>query len=193
MSKKDKWDLAYKNADFSNAPIASVLKENTYLLPQEGKAKALDLACGRAGNAQLLAKLGFCVDAIDISPVVLNGLRSFAKKQKLDIQCILHDVEKEGLIKKEYDVIVVSYFLNRTVFPQIVSSLKNNGLLLYQTWSKESVDDSGPSNPDFRLSSGELLKLCSSLQVLYYRENGREGDISNGIRNESMIIAKKVV
>lgn len=187
ISKEAKWDDAYKDADYSSAPVASVLKENNHLLPESGDA--LDLACGRAGNAQYLAKNGFHVDAVDISSVVLEGLKSFVKQQDLNISCILRDIEKEGLVNKKYDVVVVSYFLNRSLFPAILNALKPSGLLFYQTWSNNSVDNTGPKNPEFRLHSGELLALCQGLQIVQYREDGRLGDVLKGNRNEAMIVA----
>jgi len=188
--KKDKWDQAYQQADFSSAKVATVLSDNSYLLPLSG-GDALDLACGRAGNAQFLAKNGFTVDAIDISSIVLDGLASYAMENKLQINTILRNVESDGMPEKRYDVIVVSYFLNRELFPQIVESLKPGGLLFYQTWSQLKVTDAGPSNPEFRLEAGELLDLCDSLQIILYRENGELGKIDSGLRNEAMIIAQK--
>lgn len=203
INKKQKWDKAYEGADFKAATAASVLAENTHLLPLTDKNSldALDLACGRAGNAQFLAKLGFEVDALDISSVVIEGLKAFVKKEKLSIKCILRDIESinndsnaidTDRFDKQYDVIVVSYFLNRELFPQIKAALKPNGLLFYQTWSQLKADETGPNNPKFRLASGELLKLCDGLQPIMYREDGLEGNLSKGLRNEAMIIAKKV-
>ncbi|MEH6456915.1 MAG: class I SAM-dependent methyltransferase [Cocleimonas sp.] len=193
MERKNKWDSAYQGADFSDAPISSLLKDNVYLLPQLSgpKGMALDLACGRAGNAQFLAKNKFSVDAIDISSVLIQGLEKYVVSQNLDINCQIRDIENDGLSDKKYDVIVVSYFLNRDLFPQIVNALKPNGLLYYQTWSKLQIDRKGPRNPEFRLDKGELLHLCEGLQIIYFRENGVEGNTSQGLRNETMIIAKK--
>ena len=199
--KKQKWDDAYERADFKNAPVASVLSENTHLLPLVTKESltnknALDIACGRAGNSQLLSKLGFVVDAVDISSVVIEGLKSFVLQENLNIECFLRDVESTsihgGLPDKKYDVIVVSYFLNRELFPQIKTALKPNGLLFYQTWSQLRVDEVGPNNPNFRLASGELLELCDGLKPVLYRENGLEGELTKGLRNEAMIIAKNI-
>ena len=208
--KKQKWNEAYANAEFDTATAATVLADNAHLLPLVNKSPsankkplageessagkepltALDLACGRAGNAQFLANLGFEVDVVDISPVLLQGLQHFVTQQNLNIECIEHDIESDGILNKKYDVIVVSYFLNREFFPQIKASLKPNGLLLYQTWSQLRVDEAGPNNPNFRLAPSELLELCSGLKVILYRENGLEGDLSKGLRNEAMIIAK---
>ena len=189
---KDKWDKAYKLADFSSADVALVLKQNSYLLPNTIKQsfEALDLACGRAGNAQYLVKKGFHVDAIDISSVLIEGLQAFVAEKNLSINPILRDIETDGLGEKKYDVIVVSYFLNRELFPQIVSALKPNGLLFYQTWSQLKVSDVGPNNPNYRLQENELLNLCDGLKFVYYREDGLEGDQAEGLRNEAMIVAK---
>ncbi|MCK5918652.1 MAG: hypothetical protein KAG34_09510, partial [Cocleimonas sp.] len=102
------------------------------------------------------------------------------------------DSETESLQVAHYDVIVVSYFLQRNLFSAIINALKTGGLLFYQTWSQQSIDTSGPSNPDFRLQQGELLALCADLRVVNYREEGGLGDIQQGNRNEAWIIAEKI-
>ncbi len=194
MDKKQKWNDAYLNSEFVDAPVATILSENTHLLPihKDQPLKALDLACGRAGNAQFLAKLGFIVDAIDISDTVVEGLQVFIKEHNLNINCEVRDVENNNLPKNKYDVIIVSYFLYRPLFSQIQASLRPNGLLFYQTWSQLRVDDSGPNNPAFRLAPEELLRLCDNLTPIFYREDGTEGDLSKGLRNEALLIAKKL-
>ena len=188
--KKKKWDDAYLDANFSLASPVKVLVDNDYLLPDSGVA--LDLACGRAGNAQFLAKKGFSVDAMDFSSVVLKGLSEYATEEDLDIHCVLRDIEDTGLGTKQYDVIVVSYFLNREIFSQIIDILKFGGLLFYQTFVREkAVADSGPSNPQFLLKANELLELATALQVRVYFDLGCVGDCSKGLRNESCLIAQK--
>jgi len=187
-----KWNEAYQSTDISLAVAAQVLSDNEHLLPQTGDV--LDLACGRGGNTFFLAKKGFQVDALDISNVVLDHIRDYISNKTTSINCVKRDVETQGLSDhKKYDVIVVSYFLNRDLFPQIIHALKPNGLLYYQTWSQLSTDNTkGPSNPNFRLASGELLKLCSVLRIIYYSENGLLGDIQQGIRNETLLVAQKL-
>jgi len=189
-----KWDETYKNADITSAKPAQILSENAHLLPSSllQNSIALDLACGRAGNAIFLAEQGFNVDAVDISSNVLESLESFVKQQSLSISCECRDIETKGLSDKKYDVIVVSYFLNRELFPQIINALKPNGLLFYETWSQEKVNDSGPSNPEYRLKAGELLKLSQALHPLFYREEGDQGDTSKGTRNIAMLVAKNI-
>ena len=188
VSKLDKWNEAYQDADISSAKPAQVLIENNHLLPRKGEA--LDLACGRAGNAIFLAKHGFDVDAVDISPVVLSSIEQYVTQHDLPVACICQDIENDGLLKKQYDVIVVSYFLNRALFPQITRALKPDGLLFYETWSQQKVDDSGPKNPDFRLKATELLELTPTLRPLFYREESDNGDVLKGSRNIAMLVTQ---
>lgn len=202
--KKAKWNEAYGDADIASALPALVLAENDFLLPQTG-GDALDLACGRAGNAQFLAGApllagaqllngkGFDVDALDNSEVVLKHLSLFVEETQLSINPVLRDVEAEGLTSKKYDVIVVSYFLCRELFPQIINQLKPNGLLFYQTWATpcEGLQAAGPKSQKFRLQDGELLSLCAPLKTLFYKENKSLGDPTRGLRNEAMIVAQK--
>ena len=193
--KLAKWNEAYQDADIATAAPAQVLQENAFLLPCPDQASAfhaLDLACGRGGNAIFLAQRGFSVDAVDISPVVLDHLSAYAKKQVLSIHCIERDVETRGLPDTQYDVIVVSYFLCRPLFEGIIAALKPGGLLFYQTWTQQMVDKTkGPGSSRFRLARAELLTLTKPLIPVLYRENGLLGDVSSGLRNEAMLIARK--
>lgn len=186
-NKQQKWNNCYQNADITTATAATILQKNRHLLPSS-TGQALDLACGRAGNAQLLAQQGFKVDAFDLSINVINALKEKGNKA---INPKVWNSETDPLATEYYDVIVVSYFLQRDLFPSIIKALKTGGLLFYQTWSQQCVDNSGPNNPDFRLQQGELLTLCAKLRVVLYREEGRLGDIHQGDRNEAWLIAEK--
>lgn len=187
-TKREKWEDCYKDVNITTARAATILQDNLYLLPKSGRA--LDLACGRAGNAQFLAARGFQVDAFDFSSNVIETLKK-ASINSLNPQ--VWDSESDALEPEHYDVIVVSYFLQRDLFPSLINALKIGGLLFYQTWSQQCVDASGPSNPDFRLKQGELLSLCSDLRIVLYREEGELGDIKQGSRNEACLIAEKIL
>ncbi len=184
-NKLKKWDECYQAANISTATAATILQHNTHLLPPAGQA--LDLACGRAGNAQLLSQYGFKVDAFDFSPNVINALKQQANH---NISPKVWNSETDALPKDRYDVIVVSYFLQRDLFPSIINALKTGGLLFYQTWSQQ-INSTGPKNPNFRLQQGELLSLCAGLRIVLYREEGKLGQLEQGHRNEAWLIAEK--
>lgn len=46
-------------------------------------------------------------------------------------------------------------------------------------------------NPAYRLATQELLRLFHPLRILVYREEGRVGDTTCGLRNEAMLVAQK--
>ncbi len=185
------WDK--RHGDLSHQPrAAEVLTENRYLLPDTGKA--LDLACGLGGNAILLSEQGLEVTAWDLSRVAIERLTLMARLRELKhLQAAVYDVEREPLPISAFDVITVSYYLNRDIASPLIGCLKPGGLLFYQTFTRQSVGGRGPSNPDYRLEDNELLRLFKPLSVCFYREERKLGDIAIGIRDVAMLVAQKPV
>jgi SAM-dependent methyltransferase len=162
------------------------LTENIFLLPKNGTV--LDLACGLGANALLLAKKGLKTHAWDNSAVALKKLNENAVKRNLSVITKKVFIEPISLPKNTFDVIVVSRFLDRFLCDAIIDSLKQGGLLYYQTYTKEKLNEKGPNNPAFLLDKNELLKLFNSLQLVVYRDNSVIGDVQFGERNEAFYI-----
>jgi tellurite methyltransferase len=188
MSLKEKWNARYRAAT-GERQASRVLKENLHLLPCNGRA--LDLACGSGGNAILLAQQGLKVAAWDIADVPVAALQELALRQQLSIQAEVRDVEANPPGPATFDVITVSYFLDRDSIPALIQALKPGGLIYYQTFTRQRVSDRGPQREEFRLADQELLHLFSGLQVLLYREEGCVGDVQQGFRDEAMLVGMK--
>ena len=188
MSIKEKWNERYRDAA-GERQASRVLKENLHLLPDNGRA--LDLACGLGGNSILLAQQGLKVDAWDIADFSIVALQDVALKRQLSIQAEVRDVEANPPVPETFDIIIVSYFLDRDIIPALIQALKPGGLIYYQTFTHQRVSDRGPQREEFRLASQELLHLFSGLQVLFYREEGCVGDVQKGFRDEAMFIGRK--
>lgn len=184
-----KWDRAYADSDPVNAQPCAVLAENSYLLPSDGLA--LDLACGLGGNACFLATQGLVAEAWDCSGAALAKLKQYAGTKKLNVSVRQCFIGSECFVPSRFHVIVVSRFLDRSLCDAIIASLVPGGLLFYQTFTLTKVNEKGPSNRDFLLENTELLKLFAPLDVLYYRDNQRTGDASQGLRNEAQFIGRK--
>ena len=184
-----KWDAIY--TENTQSPKASeVLLCNQHLLPTHGNA--LDLACGLGSNALFLAQQGLQVEAWDISPIALAKLAENAQQQNLPIathQCL---ITADRLPKIHFDVIVICRFLDRSLCNAIMAALKTEGLLFYQTFTRNKVDQQGPSNPDYLLDCNELLRLFSPLNLIFYQEFGRTGNLQHGNRNEASYIGQKL-
>lgn len=189
QSDTEKWNKVYSKNQFGFFPPAEVLHRHQHLLPKTGKA--LDLACGQGRNAVHLSRHGLESHAFDISDVAISNLKQYAKDENVDIDARVVDLKRERLQENNFDVIVVSHFLDRSLFADIKNALKPQGLIFYQTFTKLKIDDIGPSNPDYLLERNELLVQFKEFKVLVYCENDDVGNTREGLRNEAMIIAQK--
>ena len=184
---QQKWDRLYEKD--TSTEVASVLAENSYLLPSQGNA--LDLACGLGANALFLSEHGLETHAWDISPVALNKLQGTAAEKKLIITTKQVTITPNILPKNHFNVIIITRFLDRSLTNAIMESLKSGGLIFYQTYVKEKLGSSGPNNPAFLLSRNELLQFFNPLTPVFYRENSVIGNINSGERNEAFFIGQK--
>ena len=191
MNIAEKWNRIYEDAGEKTPTAAAVLLENQHLLPAEGSA--LDLACGLGGNALLLAECGLKTEAWDISETAISKLQTLAGERNLPVAVKVRDVNSAPPAANSFDVIVVSHFLERNLMPILAAALRRNGLLYYQTFIREKVNDKGPKNPEYLLASNELLGFFSDMEVLVYREEGLVGNTEKGFRNEAMLIARHSV
>lgn len=164
----EKWDAKYAQCNLQTpANPCFVLKQHSRFLPFHGQA--LELACGLGGNARFLAQCGLKTHAWDISDNALTVLNNFASLNQLSITPLITDLEQMILPYQQFDVIVISRYLDRNQFKAIADALKPKGLLYYQTFLAP-VQDNAPQNPDFYIQPGEFNQAWSNLETLVYGE-----------------------
>ena len=183
IEDKKRWDDKYKNALLPQNEIKVVKK---YAKVAKGN-KALDIACGMGRNAKLLAKMGFEVDALDISEVAIESLRGL---ENIDAQVV--DFDAYALKENAYDLIVCTYFLERKLFPQIHKALKVDGIFIMETFMHHADNEKVPSNRAFLLEENELEEMFSENYDIIYLENFMDKNIceQNSMR-ASMVTRKK--
>ena len=197
MDTREKWDRIYSADDIPETKACWVLSEFAYLLPKSGKA--VDVASGRGANALLLADAGLQTTAIDISPVGIEQLQSSAQKRSLNIDTRVEDLSAvsqgtEPLGTEQWDVIVVSNYLQRELFESIVRALRTDGLLYFETFVKNKSDHTvGPANPEYLLDNNELLNGFAALSIRVFFDLQQTGSCDQGLRNKSCLIAQKCV
>ena len=189
-SQANKWDAIYADQQCDLLSAAEVVEQNIHLLPASGVA--LDMACGLGANAIRLAMHGLNVHAWDVSSVALEKINQYSQQHGLGIVTKNKDVENNPPNENSYNVVVVSNFLYRPILNSICNSLKQDGLLFYQTFTTQKVESIGPTNPDYLLNRNELLAACSDMEILVYREEGLQGNVARGWRNQAMIVAKRI-
>ncbi len=180
-----KWDRRYSTTSDTGSPL-EVLLENRHLLPTAGDA--LDLACGAGASALFLAGRGLHTWAWDMSAVAIEALAG--RGGGLPLHAEARDVVARPPEAARFDVICVGHFLDRALCDAISAALRPGGLLFYQTFTRERVDESGPVTPAYRLALNELPALFPDLTVRFYREEGTVGDTSQGFRNKAQLVAQ---
>jgi SAM-dependent methyltransferase len=135
---------------------------------------ALDLACGLGRHALYLARLGYTVDAWDVSDVALDHLARAARDQGLAarIRPRQVDLDAAALPAHHYDLVVDTYFLDRRLFGPMQAALKPGGLLFVETLL---ATPQKPGRPDYYLQAGELRAAFPALTELFYQENTDDG------------------
>lgn len=157
---------------------AAFLIEQAHRLP---KGRALDVAAGGGRHALYLAAHGYQVDAIDRDAAALAQLSAAASARSLAVHTRTVDLEQPAPFNPElgherYDVILVFFYLHRSLFPFLIEALKPGGVLIYETFSIDNyTHHKHPRRWEFCLAHNELLRLTSSLQVLHYDEGAHDG------------------
>ena len=130
------------------------VKRWTRSIPKGGMV--LDLACGRGRHAIYLAKLGYYVYAVEKDPQLVKGLNG-----AVGIEVVEFDLESEPwpFCPESFDGVIVTNYLHRPLFPNLIITIKANGILIYETFAHGNEKYGKPSNPNFLLQSGELLEV----------------------------------
>jgi len=137
-------------------------------LPKPGKA--LDLAGGLGRHALWLASRNWQVTVVDLSDVAIGKLSQAALKLNVKLELLVGDASAYKLEPARFDLIVLFYHLDRSLFPKIVSALKPGGLLICKMslrWDSGESLTTASTNP---LHRNELPSLIPELDVLHHGE-----------------------
>lgn len=132
------------------------------------RSQVLDIACGSGRHAAYLSQLGHHVTGIDRDVDALARLPEA-------VTAIAADIENAPwpLPGQQFDAVVVTHYLWRPLWPQILGSVREGGLLLYETFADGNAAYGKPSRPDFLLKPGELLQVCAGWHIVAYEHGLR--------------------
>lgn len=154
-----RWDERYQSEEFllgtnPSRFLAERIEEVKALCPGR---KALDIACGEGRNSIFLARLGFRVTGLDISPVGVAKARRWAEREGLDCDFRLVNLES-CQFTETYDLIINFNFLLRELIPREVAALNPGGVIVFDT-ILQSPTAPVPHRQEFLLLPGELARL----------------------------------
>ena len=179
---KDRWNSKYETEVylFGEQPVP-FLVENSHLLP---KGKVVDIAMGEGRNGVYLATQGFDVLGLDISEKGLEKAHNLAKKNNTSIETKVVDLENYQLQPNSYDVILCTYYMDRSLYKQFESALKPGGMIVVETYNVDYLKYAKFSRK-WALDTNELLDIFKGLRVIRYQ------DFDDGLEAYSSIIAQK--
>lgn len=180
---RTKWEARYRSGERTHdGPPSELLRRwLPKAMPPAASTlprTALDVATGLGRNALLLARAGYRVDAVDISPTALREAARRARHLGLrGIRWVAADLDRWRPPPARYDVVVNAFFLNRRLFPALRAAVRPGGLLIFETHLiGEDGPGSGPRHRPFGLRPGELRRALRGWDVLYAKDGlGRSG------------------
>jgi SAM-dependent methyltransferase len=136
------------------------------VIPQGGKV--LDIACGSGRHARYLAALGFTVEAVDND---LSACADLLAIQGVSLRQFNLESEPWPYAPSSFQGVVVTNYLHRPLFPDLIETLAPGGVLIYETFALGNERYGRPKNPNYLLLSGELLEVVrGKLRVLAYQD-----------------------
>jgi SAM-dependent methyltransferase len=125
----------------------------------------LDLACGSGRHVRWLAGAGLAVTALDRDANAVEPLRPLA-------EVVVADIESGPwpLGERQFDLVLVTNYLWRPLWTQMLGAVRPGGLLVYETFARGNETVGRPSRPEFLLEPGELLARCRDWRVLGYED-----------------------
>jgi SAM-dependent methyltransferase len=129
--------------------------------PLVARGPVLDVACGAGRHARLFAGRGLEVVAVDREPQRIEGVRF--------VQADLEGAPWP-FTGQRFGGIVVTNYLHRPLLPLLEASVADGGVLIYETFMAGNERYGRPSNPDFLLHPGELLRVFAALTVVAFEQ-----------------------
>src|SRR6266851_10248040 len=129
--------------------------------------RVLDVACGHGRHLRYLSSLGFAVVGVDRDEAALAALSGIG-----GTQILIADIEAGPwpFAPGEFDGVVVTNYLHRPLFPDLVGALRSGGVLIYETFALGNERYGRPSNPAFLLRPNELLHSVEPLAVVAFEQ-----------------------
>jgi tellurite methyltransferase len=133
--------------------------------------RALDLAMGRGRHALILARHGFKTFGVDRELDAVRDAVGAAAGEGLIVRGWCADLKMTPLPTSAFDLIVVTRYLQRDLFPALRAAVRPGGHVIYETFTVlQRALGSGPTSPDHLLGRGELKAWFDGWEVIASEE-----------------------
>jgi hypothetical protein len=126
---------------------------------------------GRGRHAEALARSGYRVFGVDLRIDAVRRARARAARDGFVLRGWVADLTEYPLPLDRFELIIVSRYLERDLFPALRASLVPGGAIIYETFTEAQLAlGIGPKSPDHLLGEGELRTRFEGFDVLFYEE-----------------------
>jgi SAM-dependent methyltransferase len=107
---------------------------------------------------------------VDVSDVAIEKLRQAARERDVDIDLLVGDAADYKFECEHFDLIVLFYHLDRSLFPKIVLALKPGGLLICKMSLRWNLSGKSAGDGGNLLYPNQMPSLVPDLEVLHFQE-----------------------
>jgi SAM-dependent methyltransferase len=133
--------------------------------------RALDVAMGGGRHAHALADAGYRLFGIDRDYASLRDARNALAARGLTLRAWCADLTTSGLPSDAFELVVVTRYLQRDLFPSIRRAVTKGGVVIYETFTVKQLELGwGPTSRDHLLEPGELGRLFAGFEILSHEE-----------------------
>ncbi len=133
--------------------------------------RALDLAAGNGRHALVLAHFGFHTFAVDVKFDAVRAAMDAARRHERRISGWCADLTVYPLPVNAFDLVVVTRYLQRDLFPSLRASIRPGGCIVYETFTvKQRALGTGPTSADHLLEPGELRGYFNDWTIQFSEE-----------------------
>ena len=143
--------------------VSAWVRRWSHLVPPG--ASLLDVACGSGRHVRWFAQRDCRVTGVDRDAIAIEPLRAIA-------EIVVADIEGGPwpFAARSFDAIVVTDYLWRDRLPELLATLAPGGVLIYETFAAGNETVGRPSNPQFLLHPGELVRAAATLHVVAFED-----------------------
>lgn len=173
QKQKEHWDSKYEQGlpSLTMPDPFFIYAHDRFVEPSFPNAGvALDLACGLGRHALWLAGRNWRVCGVDLSDVAIGKLNQSALGLNVHLDLSVGDASEYRFSPTRFDLIVLFYHADRSLFSKLVAGLNPGGLLICKLsigWDTNARSTVAASDP---LNRNELPTILQELCVLHHQE-----------------------
>lgn len=173
---KEKWNNRYRgeNYYFGKEPNDFLKTEIQKLTP----GRALFIGEGEGRNSVYAAKLGWDVDAIDLSEEGMRKALMLAKENSVNINYKIGDALTEEITNDLYDSVILIYFhihndLRDEFWKKITSALKTGGSIILLVYDKDNLElgSRGPSDIEMLFTLQDIAETFIDFKFVVFKRS----------------------